>query len=133
MNDIERLVTDESNAVGKDEKPLNSDEEKNEFKKFNKKILIPNLVTTVHHLENTKLIVNWLMTFSRLMLTIKKEVLVVIKTKSTAQAAGFDLKEWSEDIIADIGKIKVHISDRVDIYLVLPLKFSLPSNRSAAV
>ena len=28
----------------------------------------------------------------------------------------------------DIGKIKVHISDRVDIYLVLPLKFSLPSN-----
>ena len=90
-------------------------------------------MTTVHHLENTKLIVNWLMTFSRLMLTIKKEVLVVIKTKSTAQAAGFDLKEWSEDIIADIGKIKVHISDRVDIYLVLPLKFSLPSNRSAAV
>ena len=41
MNDIERLVTDKSNAVGKDEKPLNSDEEKNEFKKFNKKILIP--------------------------------------------------------------------------------------------
>ena len=128
MNDIKRLVTDESMAVGEDEKPLYSNEEKNEFNKFKKEILIPKLVTTVHHLENTKLIVNWLMTFSRLMLTIKKEVLVVIKTKSTAQAAGFDLKEWSEDIIADIGKIKVHISDRVDIYLVLPLKFSLPSN-----
>ena len=27
LNDIERLVTDESNAVGKDEKPLNSDQE----------------------------------------------------------------------------------------------------------
>ena len=53
------------------------------------------------------------MTFSGLMLMIKKEVLVVIKTKSTAQAAGFDLKKWSEDIIADIGKIKVNISDRV--------------------
>ena len=51
-------------------------------------------MTTVHHLENTKLIVNWLMTFSRLMLTIKKEVLVVIKTKST----GFDLKEWRSGV-----------------------------------
>ena len=49
MNDIERLVTDESKAVGEDEKPLYSDEEKNEFKKFKKEILIPKLVTTVHH------------------------------------------------------------------------------------
>ena len=114
MNDIKRLVTDESMAVGEDEKPLYSNEEKNEFNKFKKEILIPKLVTTVHHLENTKLIVNWLMIFSRLMLTIKKEVLVVMKTKSTAQAAGFDLKKWSEDIIADIEKIKVNISDRVD-------------------
>ena len=113
MNDIERIVTDESMAVGEDEKPLYSNEEKNEFNKFKKEILIPKLVTTVHHLENTKLIVNWLMIFSRLMLTIKKEVLVVMKTKSTAQAAGFDLKKWSEDIIADIRKIKVNISDRV--------------------
>ena len=108
MKEIKKIVSDEAGAEDdKENKPLYSEEEKLEMNEFLKKALAPGKMITVHHLHNAKLIFEWLMIFSRIKLTMKKEKLIVIKTVSTAKVAGFHLKMWCDGILADIGKVEV--------------------------
>lgn len=106
--EIKGLVTTEAKAVDNDKKPLYTEEEKKKLNEFKKGILQPELIFTVHHINNTKMVVRWMMVFSRLMVTIKREGLPVIEKDSTAHAAGLDLRKWSAEIINDIRKIEVY-------------------------
>ena len=74
-----------------------------------KEVLQPAKTITVHHLTNTKLIVNWLMKLYRLRLTIENKNLMILKTDSTAEAVGLNLSRWCNDILADIEKVEVGI------------------------
>ena len=105
--EIKGLVTTEAKAVDEDKKPLYTEEEKKKLTEFKKAILQPELIPTVHHINNTKMVALWMMVFSRLHVTIKREGLRVIEKDSTARAAGLDLRKWSAEIVADIEKIQV--------------------------
>ena len=107
MEEIKLIVCKEARAVDKENKPLYSEEEKLLMNEFLKKALKSGKMITVHHLNNAKLIFKWLMIFSRIKLTMKKEKLIVIKSNSTAKVAGFHLREWCDGILADIGKVEV--------------------------
>ena len=98
--EIKGLVATEAKAVDEDKKPLYTEEEK----KTLKAILQPKLIPTVHHINNTKMVVSWMMVLSRL---IKRNDLRAIEKDSTARAAGLDLRKWSAEIDADIEKIQV--------------------------
>ena len=112
-------MTEEARAVDdKEKQPLYSEEEKSEKNEFVKKALAPEKMITIHHLNNCKLITEWLMIFSRIKLTMRKEELIVIKTVSTAKVAGFDLRQWCDGILGGVDKVKVR-SD-----LQMPLRFS---------
>ena len=108
MKEIRKIVSEEAGAEDdKENTPLYSKEEKLRMNEFLKKALTPGKMITVHHLHNAKLIFKWLMIFSRIKLTMKKEKLIFIKTNSTAKVAGFDLRKWVGGILADIGKVEV--------------------------
>ena len=124
IEEIKSAVSSEAQAVDKEGKPLYTEEEKKKLTEFRKEILRPELVRTVHHLNNTKMVLSWLLIFTRLQLTIKKESLLVIKTNSTAWAAGLKLTNWSAEILAGIGKIEVNIINPVWDKTA----FSLPRN-----
>ena len=105
--EIKGLVTTEAKAVDEDKKPLYTEEEKKKLTEFKKAILQPELIPTVHHINNTKMVVRWMMVFSRLHVTIMREGLRAIEKDSTTRAAGLDLRMWSAEIVADIEKIQV--------------------------
>ena len=48
-----------------------------------------------------------LMIFARIKLTMNNDKLIVTKTNSTAEVAGFHLRKWCDGILADMGKIEV--------------------------
>ena len=65
--EIKRIVTEEARALDdKENKPLYSKEEKQQMTEFLKTALAPGKMITVHHLNNAKLIFQWLMIFSRI-------------------------------------------------------------------
>ena len=108
MEEIKLIVSEEARAVDdKEKKPLYSEEEKSQMVELLKTILTPEKMITIHHLNNAKLIIEWLMIFSRIKLTMKKEKLVNIVAKSTAEVAGFHLRDWCNGILADVGKVEV--------------------------
>ena len=102
IKEIGLIVSEEARAVDdKEKKPLYSEEEKAKMNELLKTALTPGKMITVHHLNNAKLIFQWLMIFSRIKLTMGT------KTTSTAEAAGFHLRKWCDGILADMGKIEV--------------------------
>ena len=108
MEEIKLIVSKEARAVDdKENKPLYSEEEKLQMNEFLKTALTPGRMITVHHLNNAKLIFEWLMIFNRIKLTMKKEKLIVTNTDSTAKAAGFHLRKWLDGIQTDMGKLEV--------------------------
>ena len=108
MKEIELIVIKEARALDdKEKKPLYSEEEKVKMNEFLKTALTPGKMITVHHLNNAKLIFQWLMIFARIKLTMNNEKLIVTKTNFTAEVAGFHLRKWCDGILADMGKIEV--------------------------
>ena len=108
MEEIKLIVSEGARAVDdKEKKPLYSEEEKSQMVELLKTILTPEKMITIHHLNNAKLIIEWLMIFSRIKLTMKKEKLVNIVANSTAEVAGFHLRDWCNGILADVGKVEV--------------------------
>ena len=66
IKEIGLIVSEEARAVDdKEKKPLYSEEEKAKMNELLKTALTPGKMITVHHLNNAKLIFQWLMIFSR--------------------------------------------------------------------
>ena len=116
MEEIKLIVSEEARAVDdKEKKPLYSEEEKSQMVELLKTILTPEKMITIHHLNNAKLIIEWLMIFSRIKLIMKKEKLVNIVANSTAEqrfravllALRSRASTWCNGILADVGKVEV--------------------------
>ena len=127
IKEIKRIVIEEARAVDdKENQPLYSKEQKSEMNEFVKKALAPEKTITVHHLNNAKLITEWLMIFSRIKLTMRKEKQILIKTVSTAKVAGFDLRQWCCEILGGVDKVEV----RSDLQMLL--RFSSVSRKNSS-